>query len=122
MFVLTAVATLLGTVVPAHAADKKPNIVAGALSEVGSPQGHIPVALLFFSIGVEIGQLLFISAVLALFALGTRAATSFKYGRIRLPHLNLITAEHAATLIALLPLYAIGGVAMFWVILRLAAF
>ena len=30
---------------------------AGALSEIGLPAGHIPVALLFFNLGVEIGQL-----------------------------------------------------------------
>ena len=38
---------------------------AGALSEVGLPQTAIPVALLFFNVGVEIGQLLFIAAVVA---------------------------------------------------------
>ena len=38
---------------------------AGALAEVGLPEGAIPVALLFFNVGVEIGQLLFIAAVLA---------------------------------------------------------
>lgn len=32
---------------------------ANALSEVGLPQSAIPVALLFFNVGVEIGQLLF---------------------------------------------------------------
>ena len=35
---------------------------AGALSEVGLPQGHIPLALLFFNVGVELGQLLSSSA------------------------------------------------------------
>lgn len=39
---------------------------AGALSEVGLPEQAIPLALLFFNIGVEIGQLLFIAAVLML--------------------------------------------------------
>ena len=39
---------------------------AGALSEVGMPAGHIPVALLFFNLGVEVGQLLFVAAVLGL--------------------------------------------------------
>ena len=38
---------------------------AGALSEIGLPAGHIPVALLFFNLGVEIGQLLFVAVVLA---------------------------------------------------------
>jgi hydrogenase/urease accessory protein HupE len=38
---------------------------AGALAEVGLPEQAIPVALLFFNVGVEIGQLLFIAVVLA---------------------------------------------------------
>jgi len=38
---------------------------AGALAEVGLPDHAIPLALLFFNVGVEIGQLLFIAAVLA---------------------------------------------------------
>lgn len=38
---------------------------AGALSEVGLPQEHIPLALFLFNVGVEIGQLLFIVAASA---------------------------------------------------------
>ena len=34
---------------------------AGALREVGLPQSDIPVALLFFNVGVEVGQLMFIA-------------------------------------------------------------
>ena len=37
---------------------------AGALAEVGLPQHAIPVALLFFNLGVEVGQLVFVAAVL----------------------------------------------------------
>jgi hypothetical protein len=33
---------------------------AGALAEVGLPQSSIPIALLFFNVGVEIGQLMFV--------------------------------------------------------------
>ena len=77
---------------------------AGALSEVGLPQGHIPLALLFFSVGVEAGQLVFIGAVLAFVAMLSRIRISF-------PH----WAE-------LGPAYAIGVVAMFWVVQRIAAF
>ena len=33
---------------------------AGALAEVGLPQNAIPVALLFFNVGVEIGQLILV--------------------------------------------------------------
>src|SRR5687768_12056976 len=46
---------------------------AGGLSEVGLPEGHIPLALLLFSIGVEVGHFGFIAAVFAFIALGRRA-------------------------------------------------
>jgi hypothetical protein len=42
---------------------------ASALSEVGLPQSAIPVALLFFNVGVDIGQLLFIASVFAVVVL-----------------------------------------------------
>jgi hydrogenase/urease accessory protein HupE len=77
---------------------------AGALSEVGLPGGHIPVALLFFNLGVEAGQLLFVAAVFAVLA-GAR--------RIRMAWPRW--AE-------LVPPYAIGSLAMFWVIQRVAVF
>jgi hydrogenase/urease accessory protein HupE len=77
---------------------------AGALSEVGLPDGQIPVALLFFNLGVEAGQLVFIAGVLALMALARRT-------RIAWPRW-----------VRLAPPYAIGSMAMFWVIQRVAAF
>jgi hydrogenase/urease accessory protein HupE len=46
---------------------------AGALAEVGLPHHAIPIALLFFNLGVEIGQLVFVAAVLALGELFRRA-------------------------------------------------
>ena len=39
---------------------------AGALAETGLPQDNVPLALLFFNIGIEIGQITFILVVLAL--------------------------------------------------------
>ena len=39
---------------------------AGALAEVGLPHHAIPVALLFFNLGVEVGQLSFVAVVLTL--------------------------------------------------------
>jgi hypothetical protein len=75
---------------------------ASALSEIGLPPTQIPVALLFFNVGVEAGQLLFIAAALA----GIAALR-----RIPLPR----WAE-------LVPANAIGSVAMFWVIERVAGF
>jgi hydrogenase/urease accessory protein HupE len=77
---------------------------AGALSETGLPEGHIPVALLFFNLGVEAGQLLFIAGVLALIA-------SARGIRVAWPR----WAE-------LVPPYAIGSLAMFWLIQRVTAF
>jgi hydrogenase/urease accessory protein HupE len=77
---------------------------AGALAEIGLPSGHIPQALLFFNIGVELGQLLFIAAVLSLIVLIRRV-------RFRFPRW-----------IELVPPYAIGSLAMFWVIQRIATF
>ena len=49
---------------------------AGALAEVGLPQNAIPLALLFFNVGVEIGQLLFITAVLGTAALARAPAAA----------------------------------------------
>lgn len=77
---------------------------AGVLSQIGLPEGRIPTALLFFNLGVEAGQLAFVAAVL-----GTAATTRRLAGA--LPR----WAE-------LVPPYAIGIVATFWVIQRVAAF
>ena len=77
---------------------------AGGLSEAGLPARHIPSALLFFSIGVETGHFLFIGVVLAFIALLRRI-------RIPLPRWA-----------GLVPPYAIGATAMFWVIQRIAGF
>lgn len=77
---------------------------AGGLSEAGLPQTHIPVALLFFSLGVEIGHFLFVGVVVSVQAL---------WRRMEVP---------APRWVYLLPPYAIGSTAMFWVIQRIAAF
>ncbi len=81
---------------------------AGALSEIGLPHSSIPIALLFFNVGVEIGQLLFIACVFAVIALARHIAR-----RINVPQPAWAWA---------VPPYAIGGVAAFWVIQRIAAF
>ena len=46
---------------------------AGALGEIGLPANAIPLALLFFNVGVEIGQLVFIAAVLTVILVARRA-------------------------------------------------
>jgi hydrogenase/urease accessory protein HupE len=39
---------------------------AGALADAGLPQDNVPLALLFFNVGIEIGQIAFILVVLAI--------------------------------------------------------
>ncbi len=48
---------------------------AGALAETGLPQDNVPLALLFFNVGIEIGQIAFILAVLALWWLVRKPLT-----------------------------------------------
>jgi hypothetical protein len=85
---------------------------AGALSEVGLPEGHIPLALLFFNLGVEAGQLLFIGAVLPVITLLRRVLAMALATESR-------TWRRAAGLI---PAYLIGTIAMFWTIERISTF
>lgn len=75
---------------------------AGALVELGLPQNDIPLALLAFNVGVELGQLAFIAVIL--------------------------TAVHSVRRIVMIPrraiigsAYAIGMVAAFWSVQRLDA-
>lgn len=81
---------------------------ASALSEVELPQSAIPVALLFFNLGVEIGQLCFIASIFAVMALARqitqRAGLSQPAWAWRVPA------------------YAIGSISAFWIIQRISAF
>ena len=81
---------------------------AGALAEVGLPQSSIPIALLFFNVGVEIGQLLFVGAVVAVIASGRRAG-------------HRLSLSRPVWIWRIAP-YAIGALASFWVVERIAAF
>jgi hydrogenase/urease accessory protein HupE len=78
---------------------------AGALAEVGLPQKAIPVALLFFNLGVEVGQLIFVVGVFAIALLARQASRRFT-----VPH---------PTWSWRVPPYAIGAVAAFWFLQRL---
>ena len=74
---------------------------AGALSEIGLPPPEIPVALLFFNIGVEIGQLCFVFVILV-----TQSA--------------LLRINSAwPTWSRLVPVYFIGTVACYWLYERM---
>lgn len=85
---------------------------AGALSEVGLPQHAIPVALLFFNLGVEAGQLAFVACVMAL-----AWAAWFMFRRLRQGP-GQPNSSHADVALA----YLIGAVAAFWVIERASGF
>ena len=76
---------------------------AGALTEIGLPQGDIPLALFAFNLGVEAGQLIFIAAVMgAVWLVGW-----FKFPAVVAGHARLATT------------YAIGIMAAYWFIERL---
>lgn len=74
---------------------------AGALKNVGLPQSHLPLALLTFNVGVEIGQLMMV-------------LLAFLVVRIPLPQKWMLGARRPA-------LYAVGIVAAFWSWQRIAA-
>jgi hypothetical protein len=75
---------------------------AGALTEIGLPEHAIPLALLFFNLGVEAGQLLFIAAVFAAWWVLRRLPMPAWAWRV--------------------PVYGIGAMAAFWTIERIAGF
>jgi len=75
---------------------------AGALSAIGLPEHAIPLALLFFNLGVEAGQMLFIGAVFVVWSVLHKVNWPIWAWRI--------------------PVYGIGGMAAFWTIQRIAGF
>lgn len=77
---------------------------AGSLAEIGLPPHNIPAALLLFNCGVELGQLLFVAAVLVLIALlrQIRWPALTTYGRWAAP-------------------YGIGALASYWMLERMHA-
>ena len=77
---------------------------AGALSSIGLPQTTISAALLFFNVGVELGQILFI--VIAFGFLWVLSKL-----KLRLPRW-----------VKLVPAYGIGSIASFWLIERVIGF
>ncbi|GGO78956.1 membrane protein [Marinobacterium nitratireducens] len=77
---------------------------ASVLQEIGLPQTELATALLFFNLGVEIGQVIFVLAVTTVFyLLGNWAAPS------------LARLQQAL-------LYGAGSLAAFWTLQRIAGF
>ena len=77
---------------------------AGALTNVGLPPAEIPLALLTFNVGVELGQIVFVFAALAVVWL---------LGRIR---------KDWPGWAAQVPAYGIGTLAAFWLVERVVGF
>lgn len=77
---------------------------AGALTEIGLPDNAVPLALLFFNLGVEVGQLIFVAAALGLMA-----------GALRMSALPVARIRVAAV-------YGIGAFASLWLIERVAPY
>jgi hydrogenase/urease accessory protein HupE len=75
---------------------------AGALREIGLPQGEIPMALFSFNVGIELGQLVFVIGLVVVSATLTR---------IKLP----------IPLPRRLAIYGMGSMAAFWTFERIAA-
>lgn len=76
---------------------------AGALAEIGLPQGDIPLALFSFNLGIEIGQLLFVFVILFL-------------GRLLRSQLQKIRPPFSWA-----PVYLIGCLSVYWCMERAAA-
>jgi hypothetical protein len=76
---------------------------AGALREVGLPSGEIPLALFSFNVGIELGQLAFVAAVLIAWRLTA----------------GLVAG--APRWLARAPVYVMGSLAVFWMFQRIAA-
>lgn len=78
---------------------------ASALAEIGLPRNNVPLALLFFNVGVELGQIAFVAALIAIAALARRWSQPTQLNRARL-----------------VSSYAIGGLASYWLFDRIAGF
>ncbi len=76
---------------------------AGALGDIGLPQGAIPLALLFFNLGVEVGQLAFVLMLLVLYRLAGDGLVA------RLPRAKPVMG------------YGLGALATLWFFERLPA-
>jgi hydrogenase/urease accessory protein HupE len=69
---------------------------AGALAEIGLPQEEIPMALFSFNVGIELGQLSFVAAVVLLRPIATSLA------------------RRGPAWLGKLPAYTMGTLAAFW--------
>ncbi|MCH7817109.1 MAG: HupE/UreJ family protein [Proteobacteria bacterium] len=96
---------------------------ASALSEIGLPQTEIPAALLAFNVGVEIGQIIFVGAIITAVLIITTIIS----------HIGIAETTNASLLQAIKPLdllrriekplaYIVGGISIIWTLERTAVF
>lgn len=78
---------------------------ASALAEIGFPRNNVPLALLFFNVGVEIGQVLFVAALLAISSIARRLSQPAQLSTVRIACC-----------------YGIGGLASYWLFDRISNF
>jgi hydrogenase/urease accessory protein HupE len=76
---------------------------ASGLVTLGLPQGDLPLALLLFNVGVEAGQLVFVTLILLL-------VRSFNLLQIRWPRP-----------VRMMPAYVVGSLGAFWTVDRIVA-
>lgn len=87
---------------------------AAVLKDVGLPQMEIPAALLFFNVGVEIGQVIFVAVLIISYKIFAKFGKALNLKRFAI-YGRGINAEKSAA-------YAIGTLASYWMILRIHAF
>lgn len=85
---------------------------AAVLSEIGLPQTEVPAALLFFNIGVELGQLAFIVAAVGVFMLVKQFA----------PRLRDVEFVDVLRSVQFPAAYIVGTLALFWTFDRISQF
>lgn len=90
---------------------------AAVLSEVGLPQNALPTALLFFNVGVEVGQIAFVIGLMGLVG-GLLFVLRKALPKQNLPkHLDLNSAKLRVPVS-----YLMGTIACFWMIERVVGF
>lgn len=85
---------------------------AAVLSEIGLPQTEVPAALLFFNVGVEVGQVMFVVAVLTLFLSARRVV----------PMLRRASFVDVLSMVQRPAAYLVGTLSLFWTIDRVSGF
>ena len=87
---------------------------AAVLRDIGLPQTQLPTALLFFNVGVEIGQILFLFALIAAFLV----LRPLLQRLLRVDDDKGVRWDSLTTPAS----YVIGGIAAYWMIDRIAGF